>query len=99
MEWWWLILVAFLLGGLALAAMWRPLRSLGREIQLERARESFNLQRERLELQFLTAAAASGKPRGLVWQGCEWADDVEFAREKRTGQLAALVGVTIRFEA
>jgi hypothetical protein len=79
--------------------IWRPLRSFGKEVQIERARELFKLQRERLEAQFLKAAAATGKPRGLRWKDCDWDSVVEFVRERRTGQIAALVGVTIQFEA
>jgi hypothetical protein len=96
MVWFWLTLAVVIL---VVLLVWRPLRWFGREVQIERARELFRLQRERLEAKFLTAAAATGKPRGLRWKGCEWADSVAFARERRTGQLAALVGVTIQFEA
>jgi hypothetical protein len=66
---------------------------------VERARRLFQQQRERLELQFFQAAAASGKPRGLRWKAIDWESGAEFARERASGQLAALVGVTIRFEA
>ena len=52
-----------------------------------------------LELQFFQAASASGKPRGLRWKAIEWEPAVEFARERASGRLAALVGVTIQFEA
>ncbi len=98
MDWWgWLGAVGLLAGLLALA--WRPLRRFGRAVHLERARESFRLQRPRLEELFLQAAAASGKPRGLRWKACDWEPGVEFARERATGQIAALVGVTIQFEA
>jgi hypothetical protein len=79
--------------------IWRPMRSFGREVQIERARELFKLQRERLEAQFLKAAGATGKPRGLRWKDCQWESGVEFVRERSTGQIAALVGVTIQFEA
>jgi hypothetical protein len=79
--------------------IWRPLRSFGKEVQIERARELFKLQRERLEAQFLKAAAATGKPRGLRWKDCQWDNAVEFVRERKTGQIAALVAVTIQFEA
>src|SRR5436190_5561540 len=95
----------WILIGLGLAAVvilflvWRPLRSLGKEIQVERARELFLLQRERLEARFVTAAAATGKPRGLRWKDCTFERDVELARERQTGQLVALVPVTIQFEA
>jgi hypothetical protein len=67
--------------------------------QLEPARRLFQRQRERLELQFFQAAVASGKPRGLRWKAIDWESGVEFARERASGQLAALVGVTIQFEA
>jgi hypothetical protein len=63
------------------------------------ARQAFHDHRRDLESQFFHAAAASGKPRGLRWKACEWDDRVEFVREKQTGHLAALVGVTIQFEA
>jgi hypothetical protein len=64
-----------------------------------RARGEFTRQRPQLERQFFEAAAASGKPRGLRWKAVEWGPAVEFARERATGQLAALAGITIQFEA
>jgi hypothetical protein len=94
--WLWIIPVIVLL---AVALSWRRLRFFGREVQAERAQELFALQRERLELKFMNAAAASGKPRGLLWKNCDWDGPVAFARERRTGHLAALAGVTIQFEA
>lgn len=84
------------------AAAWlllRPLRRWGAEVQAERARELFQLQRERLGHQFLRAAAATGKPRGLRWKDCEFGGDVEFARDTRSRQVVALASVTVRFEA
>jgi len=85
--------------GAALVLLWRPLWRLGREVQVERARESFRLQRERLEAKFFDAAARSGKPRGLRWKDCSFENPLELARDRRTGQLIALVPVTIAFEA
>ena len=70
---------------------WRP--------DLNRARKLFHLRREWLEARFFTLAATSGKPRGLEWVDCDFDDDVSFARDRNTGQLRALVGVTIRFRA
>ncbi|GIW82249.1 MAG: hypothetical protein KatS3mg105_4056 [Gemmatales bacterium] len=78
---------------------WRPLRLFGREVQFERARELFRLQREQLEKNFLQAASTSGRPRGLIWKNCEWDRQVVFARERQSGNLAALIAVTIQFEA
>ena len=77
-------------------AFWR-LFAHGPSVEL--ARRLFQQQRERLELLFFQTAAASGKPRGLRWKAIDWESGVEFARERASGKLAALVGVTIRFEA
>jgi hypothetical protein len=57
------------------------------------------LQRELLEARFVTAASATGKPRGLRWKDCAFENELELARERGTGQLVALVPVSIRFEA
>jgi hypothetical protein len=99
MDWPWVVLIGAAAAAAALALAWRPLRKFGRAVQVERARELFKLQRERLEGRFLSAAAATGKPRGLRWKDCRWESEVEFVRERRTGQIAALVGVTVQFEA
>jgi hypothetical protein len=64
-----------------------------------RARREFHLQREHLEAKFFELAASSGKPRGLEWTSCEFDDEVSYARNRETGDLAALVAVTIRFAA
>jgi hypothetical protein len=96
MPWpWWLA------GGLLalvtfLVLMWRVG---ARAASLEQARASFPAQRQRLQDEFFRAAAASGKPRGLRWKACDWEPGAEFARERATGRLIALVGVTIQFEA
>jgi hypothetical protein len=99
MGWLWLIAMVALVGLAAVLLAWRPLRSLGKEIQVERARELFLLQRERLEAKFVTAASATGKPRGLRWKNCAFENEIELARQRKTGQLVALVPVTIQFEA
>jgi hypothetical protein len=96
---WWLIPALVVVGLVALVLAWRPLRGILHEIQAERARELFALQREWLEAKFIDMAAASGKPRGLRWKDCEWESPVKFARERKTGQLTALVGVAVAFEA
>jgi len=85
--------------GVTVVACWRPLRRLGRELVVARARESFRLQRERLEARFFDAAAASGKPRGLRWKECTYEASMELVRERGAGVLHALVPVTIAFEA
>ena len=66
---------------------------------LRRARETFSLRREWLEAEFVKLAAERGIPRGLAWVDCDFENDVQFARDRTSGQLRALVAVTIRFEA
>jgi hypothetical protein len=98
--WIWLGVLLGIVGlGLVAWLAWHPVRRFGHEMRVERARELFRLQHERLQYLFLSAAAASGKPRGLRWKACLWETGVELVRERRTGQIAALVGVTIEFEA
>jgi len=99
MDWWWLLPVGIALVALVAFWVWRPMRIFGQEVQAERTRELFRLQRERLEAQFVSAASATGKPRGLLWKDCSFEDSLELARDKKSGQLVALVPVTIEFEA
>lgn len=84
--------------GLALAAGGWWLFRMGREVQAERARESFRLQKERLEGIVLKAAEATGKPRGLKWVSCRFIDDLTLIRNKVTRKLAALIPMTVVFE-
>jgi hypothetical protein len=96
-PWYWAAGAA--IAGIAAIVSWRPLRRLGHEVQIERARESFRLQRERLEAKFLDAARATGKPRGLTWKDCDFESALTLARDRHTGQIVGLVPVTISFEA
>lgn len=97
--WTWPLVVAVLAIGAFALARFPALRSKRRHAELARAKKGFHLQRERLEARFVQLAGASGKPRGLRWVNCEFDDDVTYARERLSGQLRALVGVTISFEA
>jgi hypothetical protein len=92
-----IVLAALVGAGVALIA--QPIRRARREAQLAKARQDFHRQRERLEARFFEIAAASGMPRGLRWTGCDFDDDVAYARDRKSGELAALVAVTISFEA
>jgi hypothetical protein len=70
----------------------------------KRARQQFLQQRERLLGDFLAAASASGKPRGLRWKSVTWdraegANEVVLARDRHTGAILALAPVLIQFEA
>ena len=77
----------------------RPLRQARAAERLARARRDFHRQREPLEAKFIERAAASGKPRGLRWLDVAFDDDVVYARDRRRGQLKALVAIEVRFEA
>ena len=84
--------------GIALfAGAWWLFR-IGREVQAERARESFRLQKERLEDLVLKAARATGKPRGLRWVSCRFVGDLTLIRSKVTRRLAGLIPMTVLFE-
>jgi hypothetical protein len=97
MEWIWLLLAGL---GLVIAGLLSLFVLLHRSaVSIPEARKRFLQQREHLEAHFFTAAAASGKPRGLRWTNCDFESEVVFARERQTGKLAALVAVTISFEA
>ncbi len=82
--------------GRRLARPWREARWRKR---FASAVQAFHQARERLELDFFQQAAFSGKPRGLAWTKCDFGDRAVWAREKATGELIALVPVTISFEA
>ncbi len=71
----------------------------GRRVNVDQARRQFAQQREHLEADFFRIASTSGKPRGLRWSGCDWEALLAFARDRQSGQLTALAGVTISFEA
>lgn len=92
--WPFLVPVAGLL--LFLSVWW--LFRMGREVQAERARESFRLTRERLPEVFLKAARSSGKPRGLRWLSCTFTGELVLLREKASRKLSALVPAVILFE-
>jgi hypothetical protein len=97
------MLIGWLIGAAGLMAFLGLMLLVGylgtRVTSVEEARRQFQQQREHLEAKFYHLAASSGKPRGLRWVDCEWEDRFALARDRRTGQLAALVGITIRFEA
>jgi hypothetical protein len=95
-AWHWLILVTGLV--IFVALVWGSM-SLWQRRHIRTAREEFHARRHELAGDFLRAASTTGKPRGLRWVACDWNPETAFARDRKTGQLAALVAVTIRFEA
>jgi hypothetical protein len=93
----WVLVALVPVAVLGLLLLWGYL-SLRRPSVAE-ARRQFQQQREHLEAKFFELAASTGKPRGLRWVGCDWGPQLEFARDRGTGQLAAIAGVTVGFEA
>jgi hypothetical protein len=79
--------------------VWALLRPTLFSRRIERALKQFVRDRDALEAAFFSAAAASGKPRGLAWKQCAFQQGVLIARDRANGELVGLVGVTIGFEA
>jgi hypothetical protein len=100
MSWSGIVLVA---GGLILltAVAWLTRYWLERrkDAQLAEWRAEFHRRREWLEAKFLQVAGRRGTPRGLEWIDCDFDDAVSFARDRRNGELTALVAVAIQFRA
>ncbi len=87
-----LAVVAWLAWGKLRRAAWRR--------RVATARGDFAANRAAYERAFFSAAASGGKPRGLRWKECQFHDGPPmFARDRATGELVALAGVTIAFEA
>ncbi len=60
---------------------------------------AFDGRRPALEAEFLAAAAATGKPRGLRWKACRLDGPPTFAADRVNDEFYALIGVTVSFEA
>lgn len=67
--------------------------------RLDRSRASLQAMWTSLEEQFLVSAAATGKPRGLVWKKSRFHDSATLVCDRATGDIYALVGITVAFEA
>ncbi len=95
--------VKIVLVGVAIALvagwLWRRWRAAQLQAQRQLARLQFADERAELEAMFLKAAAATGKPRGLAWEKCQFGDEHVFAVDRVTGELFAMVGATISFTA
>ena len=97
MQYWWIPVALLPIPiFLYLRPHWRRKRN---ESHFARARQTFRQRREWLEARFFTLASQSGFPRGLAWTDCDFEDSVSYARDRNSGELRALVGVNIQFEA
>jgi hypothetical protein len=83
----------------AAVLIWRRVRTAGAAWRRAEAIAHFPDELPRLEPEFLAAAQATGKPRGLRWTGCQLAGEPLFAVDRTNGELFALVGGTVSFAA
>jgi hypothetical protein len=81
------------------AASLKRLQATRAAVKRERAIKEFAAERDDLTGLFLRTAAASGKPRGLRWTGCELSGPPLFAIDDATGELIVLIAATISFAA
>ncbi len=65
----------------------------------QRAATALRRQASQLEQHFLESAAATGKPRGLIWKSSTFHESAQLVRDRVSGDIYALVGITIAFEA
>lgn len=70
-----------------------------RRVRLRLARQLLHRRREWLEAEFLSLASAINQSRNLAWTDCQFDDAVALARDRQSGQLRALVGITITLAA
>jgi hypothetical protein len=92
----WYIAIPFAIVAIVSTTIW--FFGLGREVQIERAKEAFQLRKELLQDRFLKAASKTGLPRGLVWKSVVFCGDCQLAKAKSGVKLFALAPVTITFE-
>jgi hypothetical protein len=94
---WWALSAAIVLVAVGVW-MWIPLRRVMPQSRVAQARRDFHRQRERLEMKFVQIGSSPAKPDAPRWTDCDFEDDVTFAKNRATGELTALVGVTIEIE-
>lgn len=95
MLWW---IAGFGVLVLAWFILWRPIRVLSKEVQFAKARKFFHTQREWLEAKFVHLASKQAKPESPRCSDCTFADDVSYVRDRATGELSALVAISIAME-
>jgi hypothetical protein len=97
LGYWWVVVVAVAVLGVG-AWRWLPLRRAMPASRLAEMRRDFHRQRERLEAKFVQLGSYPTNRETPRWIDCDFEDDVAFARNRATGELTALVGVTIEIE-
>jgi len=79
--------------------LWRRWRTAQQQAKQQLAILLFDEKLGELQIEFLSAASATGKPRGLRWKQSDLGETRLFAKDLASGELIALVGATISFEA
>jgi hypothetical protein len=94
---WWLPAIAVVVAAALAVWLWRARRNVraATATPLAQAKQRFHVQRERLEAKFIQLAAAHAAPNTPQWTDCTFDDDVAYVRDRTTGELKALVAVTI----
>ncbi len=93
------IYVAVTLAVISGGMLWRSRRLAGRDAERRSAMPAFDQRRDALAKLFQQVAAATGKPRGLHWTSVDLSGQPLFAADIASGELYALIGVTIGFAA
>jgi len=78
--------------------VWAVYATRSRKRKFTKEQLQFRIRREWLEAYFLKIASESGSPRGMTWADCDFSNDVQFARDRASGELRAFVEMTVRFE-
>lgn len=79
--------------------LWRRFRKSQLAARQQLAILDFPEQLAELEAEFVDAANATGKPRGLRWKECKLSGDPLYAIDRSNAELIAMIGVTVSFEA
>ncbi len=93
---WGVGIAAVILAGIGLVL--GPMGRRSRRGRVLRAQRRFHAEREWLEAKFLQLATAPHRLDMPRWADCTFADDVAYARSRSTGELSALVAVTLAAE-
>lgn len=98
-SFWWIPIVVAVLLSMAAAVFFRkPRKKTSPAAGLTRAKQRFHIQREHLEARFLQMASDRANPGVPRWDDCAFDDDVAYVRNRSSGELSALVAVTLAFE-
>ena len=93
------IILGIVTGLMITVTVVRPLQEARKAKKVAGIQREFRRQREQLEAKFIDEVSVSGKPRGLRWSDVAFDDDIVFARDRKTGDLRALVAIEVCFEA